>query len=197
MATSLQPPANGAKARLKIQYQHLREADVFLDLSERDLDELPPAMKAKLAMNKGHSPRLRVTLDSKTNQVVAKVIKVRLADYHVFNPGQAFDWRLSVSLEMNWNGNLEQFVARTSQVDKLSKPERRKDRMSYKHCQCQIDLTQVRVGKGPPLHELEVELSAAEVKRQGKLAMAQRDNGYEDLVKSFVDNVRILTRLIK
>lgn len=44
-------------------------------------------------------------------------------------------------------------------------------------------------------HELEVELSAAEVRRQGELAMAGNErNQYEELVKGFVDNVRVLAR---
>jgi hypothetical protein len=46
-------------------------------------------------------------------------------------------------------------------------------------------------------HELEVELSAAEVRRQGELAMEGNErNQYEDLIKGFVDNVRCLARAV-
>lgn len=46
-------------------------------------------------------------------------------------------------------------------------------------------------------HELEVEISADEIRRQGQLAMAgDPTNQYEDLVKGFLDNIRVLARAI-
>lgn len=46
-------------------------------------------------------------------------------------------------------------------------------------------------------HELEVEVSAAELRRQGQLAMAgDPKNQYEDLIKGFIDNIRVLARAV-
>lgn len=51
--------------------------------------------------------------------------------------------------------------------------------------------------KGEFEHELEVEVSAAEIRRQGQLAIAgDPNNQYQDLVKGLVDNVRILARAV-
>lgn len=46
-------------------------------------------------------------------------------------------------------------------------------------------------------HELEIEVSSAEVRNQGLLAKAGEPNGYEDLIRGFVDNVRLLARHCK
>ena len=44
-------------------------------------------------------------------------------------------------------------------------------------------------------HELEVEVSAAEIRHQGQLAMSDDPkNQYQELVKGFVDNIRVLAR---
>jgi hypothetical protein len=46
-------------------------------------------------------------------------------------------------------------------------------------------------------HELEIEISAAEVRRQGDLAMSgDSQNEYENLIKGFVDNIRVLARSV-
>lgn len=46
-------------------------------------------------------------------------------------------------------------------------------------------------------HELEIEISSAEVRRQGDLALAgDPKNQYEELIKGFVDNIRVLTRAV-
>lgn len=45
-------------------------------------------------------------------------------------------------------------------------------------------------------HELEIEVSAAKVREQGRLAKEGQITQYEDLVKGFVDNVRTLARVI-
>lgn len=48
--------------------------------------------------------------------------------------------------------------------------------------------------KADKVHELEIEISSAEVRRQGLLAQRGEISQYEDLVKGFVDNVRVLAR---
>lgn len=46
-------------------------------------------------------------------------------------------------------------------------------------------------------HELEIEVSSADIRKHGQLVLEQKPNGYEDLVKGFVDNVRLLVRHCK
>lgn len=48
--------------------------------------------------------------------------------------------------------------------------------------------------KGEKEHELEIELSADLVRKQGLAAQSGQVTQYEDLVKGFVDNVRTLAR---
>ena len=48
--------------------------------------------------------------------------------------------------------------------------------------------------KADKVHELEIEVSSAEVRRQGLLAQKGEVSQYEELVKGFVDNVRVLAR---
>lgn len=43
-------------------------------------------------------------------------------------------------------------------------------------------------------HELEIEVSSAEVRKQGLLVKSGLPNDYETLIKGFVDNVRLLAR---
>jgi hypothetical protein len=51
--------------------------------------------------------------------------------------------------------------------------------------------------KGDFDHELEIEVSAAEIRRQGQLAMSgDPKNQYEDLVKGLLDNIRLLARAV-
>lgn len=51
--------------------------------------------------------------------------------------------------------------------------------------------------KAKKKHELEIEVASQEIRNQGQLARDGQPNQYEDLVKGFVDNVRILARHCK
>ena len=46
-------------------------------------------------------------------------------------------------------------------------------------------------------HELEIEVASQEVRNQGQLARDGRVNQFEELIKGFADNVRILVRHCK
>ena len=46
-------------------------------------------------------------------------------------------------------------------------------------------------------HELEIEVASQEIRRQGQLARDGQVNQFEELIKGFVDNVRILVRQCK
>ncbi|KAI9726291.1 MAG: mRNA-capping enzyme subunit beta [Chrysothrix sp. TS-e1954] len=181
------------KKRTPLEYQHLRQIDTFYDLPKSEVPHLPPSVQQQLAKDpRRFRPRVRVTTDEKTGQVLAKIIKTRIDDFHVFSPACALDWRLSVNMETNWDGDLQALLASQPAGEKLQ--VRRKDRMSYRHVFCQIDLTQVKTGEKDPSHELEVELATSEVMRQGKLLGTQQANEYEGVVKSLVNNVRVLAR---
>lgn len=179
-----------------MDYKHVREVDHFLTLPRSELSALPAKVREQLQRDtKNNAPRLRITRDQKTGRITAKIIKVRLKDFHIYSPRTPFDWRISISLEINWDGDVE----RLSTQEEEAKLARYKDRMSYKHLFSQIDLTQVSRAPGSAPNdilswELEVEVAADEVRRQGKLAAQGQENQYEELVKSFVDNVRILAR---
>lgn len=101
---------------------------------------------------------------------------------------------------MNFDGALDDLVDKPPQQQQQhsssrSKADRNKDRMSYRHLAYQIDLTQVTATEGGPReHELEIEVSSAEARRQGRLALEGQANQYEELVRGFLDNIRILAR---
>ncbi|KAH3257950.1 hypothetical protein KXW23_008671 [Aspergillus fumigatus] len=194
------------QGRIPLSYAHKKERDTFYEISP---SELPPVIRQNL--NPRHKPKVRVTVDQRTGEVLAKIVKCRIADMDVHSPRTSVDWRVSVNLPM---------------VDSRGGRggDRSKDRMSYRHLAYQIDLTQVAKSevshffqrppapskfrtpvltmtqppsKGDFEHELEIEASAAEIRRQGQLAMAgDPQNQYEDLVKGFVDNIRVLARAV-
>lgn len=187
--------AEGSRPRVPVEYKHTREIDTFHDLPKSELSAMPPAVRAIITGHSGtnKSPKLRVTRDEKTGKIIARIIKARIKDLHVYCPRSRFDWRVSVNLEMNWDGDVESVLKDTAGNKSL---ERHKNRVSYRHMFSQIDLTQVQTNMGDSqvTHELEVELSSAEVRKQGQLAASGGANHYLELVKGFADNVRILAR---
>lgn len=183
-------------SRVKIKYEHTKLVDTFYDLPREELQGLPGPIQQFLRSQPGRKPKLRVTRDVTTKEVKAKIIKVRIADLHVYSPRTEFDWRVSVSVELDWEGDLKALLASDPGS---SIRDRFKDRVSYQQGAYQIDLTKViaHSEKGrsdPTTYELEIEVSSDTVRQQGKLTTSGGDNKYEDLVKGFVDNVRLLTR---
>ncbi|KAK1142875.1 hypothetical protein N8T08_007309 [Aspergillus melleus] len=181
--------------RIPLSYAHKKERDTFYEVSPT---ELPPVIRQNL--NPRHKPRVRVTVDQRTGEVLAKIVKCRIADLDVYSPCTCVDWRVSVNLEMSYEGDVSHLpVLDGSRGGRGG--DRNKDRMSYRHLAYQIDLTQVAKSE-PPVkgefeHELEIECSAAEIRRQGQLAMSgDPSNQYEELVKGFVDNIRVLARAV-
>jgi hypothetical protein len=185
------PQAN--PGRIPLSYAHKKERDTFYEVSPSDL---PPIIRQNL--NPRHKPRVRVTIDQRTGEVLAKIVKCRVADLDIHSPRTCVDWRVSVNLEMNYDGD----ISHLSPADTgRGASDRNKDRMSYRHLAYQIDLTQVArsepSAKGDFDHELEIEVSAAEIRRQGQLAMSgDPKNQYEDLVKGLLDNIRLLARAV-
>lgn len=121
--------------RIQLSYAHKKERDTFYEVSP---EELPPVIRSNL--NPRHKPKVRVTTDQRTGEVLAKIIKCRVADMDIYSPRTAFDWRVSVNLEMEYEGDIRNLPV----VDASSgRGERNKDRMSYRHQAYQVDLTQV------------------------------------------------------
>lgn len=122
--------------RIPLSYAHKKERDTFYEVNP---NELPPVIRQNL--NPRHKPKVRVTTDQKTGEVLAKIIKCRVADIDVYSPRTTVDWRVSVNLEMEYEGDYRSLPI----VDAArgGRGERNKDRMSYRHLAYQIDLTQV------------------------------------------------------
>ena len=206
---SLSPPP---KPRISMSYVHTRERDAFYELSQAGELSLPPFVRAQL--NSRHNKaKVRITTDQKTGRELAKIIKVRIADLDIYSPKTPFDWRISVNLEMAFEGDMKDLVE--VQEGQRRQPNRNKDRMTYKHLAYQIDLTQVTpaevsithptidacsshifqaTSQAEKEHELEVEVSSAEIRKQGTLLRSEQPNQYADLIRGFVDNVRVLAR---
>ncbi len=139
---------------------------------------------------KRHKPRVRITTDLDTNKEIARIIKSRIADLEIYNPNADFDYRISISIESPWDGDKWHLTPLEEQGS-----ERNKDRMSYRHMAYQIDLTQVSYPNSSKReHELEVEISTEQIRLELSKLKAGSLNRYEDLVKGFLDNVRILCR---
>ncbi|EEH46994.1 uncharacterized protein PADG_03092 [Paracoccidioides brasiliensis Pb18] len=190
--------------RIPLTYAHKKERDTFYDISS---SSLPPIIQHHL--NPRHKPKVRVTTDQRTGAVLARIVKCRIADLDVFSPRTCLDWRISVNLEMNFEGDIGELSlpGNTGPQSGVGAPRggaRCKDRMSYRHLAYQIDLTQVAISEelanNPQSdfeHELEIEISSAEIRRQGDLALAgDPKNQYEELIKGFVDNIRVLARAV-
>ncbi|KAK2809236.1 hypothetical protein FQN50_004072 [Emmonsiellopsis sp. PD_5] len=202
-ASIAQPGTN----RIPLTYAHKKERDTFYEIAP---SALPPIIQHHL--NPRHKPKVRVTTDQRTGAVLARIIKCRIADLDVYSPRTCLDWRISVNLEMNYEGDVGELILPSDPMSPVGTApgagrkggERNKDRMSYRHLAYQIDLTQVAMTEQdsstpqPDVeHELEIEISSAMVRRQGDLALAgDPKNQYEELVKGFVDNIRVLARAV-
>jgi hypothetical protein len=128
-------PAADSK-RIPLSYAHKKELDTFYEV---DPDDLPPVIRSNL--NRRHKPKVRVTTDQRTGEVIAKIIKCRVADIDVYSPRTTVDWRVSVNLEMEYEG--DHTTLPMADASRGGRGERNKDRMSYRHLAYQIDLTQV------------------------------------------------------
>ena len=183
-------------SRNPLTYVHTKETDTMYQLTQAAELVLPSAMRRMLTPR---YRRVRVTTDSKTGNEIGKMIKVRLADLDIYSPMTPFDWRISVNLESPYEGDYHELPELMEKGKKP--PPRNKDRLTYRHQGYQIDLTQVTIageGQGEEKeHELEIELDTAIIRTQAELLRSGQTNGYEDVVRGFVDNVRLLTRSMK
>ncbi len=171
-----------------IAYSHPHEFDEFYDLTDEGKRNLPGSIITWL--NPRHKPRVRRTIDIDSGNVKAQIIKTRIADVDIYNPNADFDYRVSISIESPWDGE----PGWLSELTEGGR-DRKKDRMSYRHMAYQIDLTQVsHPHTTEKEHELEVEISTEQIRIQLANLKAGQPSRYEDLVRGFLDNVRILCR---
>jgi hypothetical protein len=209
---STKPGGQSSIPRVKMEYVHTYETDTFYELPDGPTvhARLPPSVRSAVDPRRGI--KARVTTDQKTGKVLAKIIKLRIRDLHIISPRTLVDWRISINLEMDYDGDLSNLGKQ--RIETGSDIARNKNRLSYKHQSYQIDLTQVtpfevcfgklpeviiltmKQNSGDMTHELEVEVSSADLIKHGKLAQAGHANKYEDIVKGFLDNVRLLARAI-
>ncbi|KAJ3764358.1 CYTH-like domain-containing protein [Lentinula raphanica] len=158
-----------------LDYHHLHLVDAFYPSEGNDRE------------------KVRVTRDEKTGTVVECMKKIRLGDLNIYSPKRLADWRVSVNLEVP-----------ASHPVGASTYTRKKDRMSYSHEEFNIDLTQVTTSNpsGNPeiLHELELEIArpalllSTAAKRGDMNASEHERNAFDELIRAFVNNARILVR---
>lgn len=131
------PQANSS--RIPLSYAHKKERDTFYEVNA---SELPPVIQHNL--HPRHKPKVRVTRDQRTGEILAKIVKCRVADLDVYSPRTCVDWRISVNLEMSYDGDVSNLpIADGAGAKGRAGGERNKDRMSYRHLAYQVDLTQV------------------------------------------------------
>lgn len=205
VATDARNPVNAGRARPRVPvvYKHRREIDRFFELPLGLQERLPACVRNLLPHR--YPVKVRVTYDKKTGDVLAKIVKARISDLNIFFPDAPLDCRLSVNLEMDWEGTVEELEQLAATMAREQPPDREKDRLSYTQSHYQIDLTQVTYKiQGPQKmereekeHELEIELSAGTLIEQGRRARNGEAHAYPELVEGLVDNVRILARRAK
>lgn len=132
---------NSSIARVPVNYVHLRETDRFYKLSEEARNCFHPVLLNMMRRDAS----LRVTREQKTGQVVAKIVKVKVADLHLMFPQCDLDCRITVNVEATYDGPVEQLeqIPGDAAAARAGKPDRHKDRLSYTQGNYKVDLTQV------------------------------------------------------
>ncbi|KAK2608542.1 mRNA-capping enzyme subunit beta [Conoideocrella luteorostrata] len=136
----IQTDPRAPNRRVQVHYKHRKEIDRYFELTPELQNRLPGCVRSRLG-SRARNVKARVTYDQKTGEVLNKIVKARVADIDIHMPANPMDCRLSINLEMNWDGpsqELEQLGP--IQNDKSS--DRQKDRLSYTQGHYQIDLTQ-------------------------------------------------------
>lgn len=89
----------------------------------------------------GNKPaNVRVTTDQKSGEVKAKITKAKVSDLHIYFPQCDLDCRISINIEADWQGSVDELEQMNPAGDKA---DRHKDRLSYAQGNYRVDLTQV------------------------------------------------------
>lgn len=184
-----------AAGRVPVQYEHLYQTDTFAKLSPAGIAALPPIVQQRNHLH-GRELRLRTSRNSKDNTIIARIIKVPLGDLHIANPLDPYDCRISINLEVNLDRpdlNPDDLIEPPTH-DRPAPPERKKDRLSYKHLAYSIDLTKVESAGVPPKYELELEVDAGVLRSQIAMIKSGQKAAYSSVVSGFLDNATYLMR---
>lgn len=189
------------RPRVPISYEHKHEIDRFYAIPPQIRDRHLPVTVANLLASKGRDAKVRVSFKENkdgSREQIAKIVKARLKDLSIHFPEHRLDCRISINLEMPWEGPIDELEAYATSTNKGQSPDRRKNRLSYGHCSYQFDLTQVVEnvnGRDEKKHELEIELEAKAILDQGRRAREGQPNQYFDLVEGFLNNIRIMAKI--
>lgn len=179
--------------RADVGYAHTREIDTLYDLNQAALDQLPPLTRSFVGQSGGRQ-RIRVTRDAKTNHVIRKIIKHRIANLEVSSPQTEWDYRIGINLEIEYPGSMDGLTPVVESGKTLESMQRHKDRMSYSWMGAyQIDLTQVVQGQSKN-HELELELSSEVLLNNADRVKRNEPNSFEPLINGMMNNLRVISR---
>jgi polynucleotide 5'-triphosphatase len=176
--------------RHRLDYKHRYEVDSFAQLSAAGMDALPESAYKYLDPNR--QPRLRTSINERapagSDPVIARIVKIRLADLDIFCPQSPFDCRISINIEVDMHRPGLDFKAIVEGADSKF-GERKKDRLSYTHSVYSVDLTQVKGADGRKIHELEIEVDALKLREQAERERAGQPSGFGDMVQGLVNNI--------
>lgn len=128
--------------RVPMTYSHPVVTDSFHHLSPYAKQLIPPALQRYIKPKQ--DVRIRVSTEKNTNKVLARLVKLKVADLHIYNP-PVQDCRISINVEVNLNRpdvDADALIA-ADDAQRGNSAARTKDRMSYKHLAYTIDLTKV------------------------------------------------------
>lgn len=130
---------------MPVNYVHTREVDSFYNPKDmRQILHQYPVLQNLVEARGGRVPSVRVTKDM-AGQPVAQIIKVKVADLHIYFPQCDLDCRISVNVEVDYEGPVEgsDQIAQEGSGSRGDRADRHKDRLSYKQGLYKVDLTQV------------------------------------------------------
>lgn len=169
--------------------------------------------------------KVRVTHERDSKTLLAMIVKARVADLNLYLPECPLDCRISINLEMDWDGDVEALQEMAAESTCDATPDRGKDRLSYSQSHYSVDLTQVtstlpaqnvsltlalcqhgamthgalvqKNQREEKEHELEIEVDTRTLIEQGRRVLQGQPHQYPELVEGFIDNVRMLARRAK
>lgn len=180
----------------RISYEHPRDNDEFFLLNDEGRNALDEELLAFIESesnmartNKNGQKDIRVRR-TKNDGGTQHLIKTRVANREIHCPQYDFDYRLSISLEAGWAGDLNHLVPLQDTRG------RQKDRLSYTHESFHVDLTQVRFDdSNEKEHELEVELNAGILEAELiKFRQRAQDFKLDQHIATMLRNTRVLVR---
>ncbi|KAF2651643.1 mRNA triphosphatase CET1 [Lophiostoma macrostomum CBS 122681] len=177
----------------RIVHKHTKEIDAFYELDQHGFKTLAPAIQNIIHQSRSKQ-RIRVTRMQDSGQIVAKIIKQRVANLEISSPQTEWDYRIGVNLEIQYPGPVETLPPVVEHGQTPESMRRIKDRVSYSFNKAyQVDLTQVSQGPNKN-HELELEVDAGMLLQAADNIKQGRPSDFESLVTGMMNNLRVLSR---